>query len=121
MWGEFMKNFFDRMPAEGKANRKLITPESGEAFYASVVCADEATEAGTPINRASMMALQGFLGKETVFSSDGSITETNSEGDILRTVFNSDGSITESFTSGLSVITKKTVFNSDGSITESII
>ena len=81
---------------------------------------DKTTEkAGTPINRKNMMALQGFIAKTTVFNADGSITETNADGDIKTTVFNSDGSITETFV-GEKTITKTTTFNSDGSITEVI-
>jgi diaminopimelate epimerase len=74
---------------------------------------------GTPINRKNMMALQGFIAKTTVFNADGSIMETNADGDIKTTVFNSNGSITETFV-GEKTITKTTTFNSDGSITEVI-
>ncbi len=74
---------------------------------------------GTPINRESMMALQGFIGKTTVFNDDRSITETNSDGHTKTIRFNDDGSITETFT-GEKTITKKTTFNNDGSITEEI-
>lgn len=74
---------------------------------------------GTPLNRENMMALQGFQAKTTVFNSDGSITETNSKGDILTTTFNADGSITETFV-GEKTITKTTTFNADGSISEVI-
>lgn len=81
---------------------------------------DKTTEqAGTPINRENMMAIQGFIAKETVFNEDGSITETNSEGHTKTTVFYEDGSITETFT-GKKTITKTTTFNEDGSISEVI-
>lgn len=73
--------------------------------------------AGTMINRAAMMAIQGFVAAETVFNSDGSITETNSLGQTLTTVFNADGSVTETL-SGEKTISLKTTFNSDGSISE---
>ena len=77
-------------------------------------------QSGTPINRASMMSVQGFQAKTTTFSADGkTITETNSDGHTLVTTFNDDGSITETFT-GEKTITKKTIFNPDGSITEVI-
>ena len=74
---------------------------------------------GTDINRKNLMALQGFVSQNTVFNSNGSITETNADGDILITKFNDDGSITETFI-GEKTITKTTTFNSDGSITEVI-
>ena len=63
------------------------------------------------------MAIQGFLGNTIVFNTDGSIVETNSEGQTKKTVFNADGSITEIFSGDLT-ITKKTIFNSNGSISE---
>lgn len=75
-------------------------------------------QAGTPIDRANMMALQGFEPKTTVFNADGSITETNAEGHTKTTVFNADGSITETFV-GEKTITKTTRFDGDV-ITEEI-
>ena len=81
---------------------------------------DRTTEqSGTPINRENLMAMQGFIATNTVFNSDGSITETNSKGERLITSFNADGSITERFV-GDKTITKNTTFNDDGSITEVI-
>ncbi len=74
---------------------------------------------GTPINRANLMAIQGFHAQNTVFNSDGSITQTNAAGHKLTTKFNTDGSITEKF-EGDKTITKTTKFNSNGSITEVI-
>ena len=75
------------------------------------------TQSGTPINRANLMAIQGFIAKTTVFNADGSVVETNGKGETLTTVFNADGSITETFV-GTKTIVKTTVFNDDGSITE---
>lgn len=69
--------------------------------------------AGTPINRANLMALQGFMAKTTVFNNDGSIVETNANGETLTTVFNDDGSITETFV-GKQTITKTTTFTDNG-------
>lgn len=74
---------------------------------------------GTPINRANLMAIQGFVAKSTVFNADGSITETNSNGETLTIVFNVDGSITETFR-GAYTLVKTTTFNSDGTISEVI-
>lgn len=76
-------------------------------------------QSGTPVNRENLMAVQGFIATNTVFNEDGSITETNSKGEILSTTFNEDGSITEVFT-GEKTITKTTTFNEDGSISEVI-
>lgn len=72
---------------------------------------------GTSINRENLMAMQGFIASNTVFNADGSITETNSKGEVLTTVFNDDGSITETFV-GEKTITKTTTFNTDGSVSE---
>lgn len=67
--------------------------------------------AGTPINRESMMAVQGFIGN-TVSFSGGNIVETNADGHTKTVVFNDDGSITEIFT-GEKTITKTTIFEGD--------
>lgn len=114
-----MINVKDRLPTI--PNRRLITPDSGTPFYATIERADEPEKVGTPVNRSLLMALQGFCANETVFNTDGSISETNGDGDVKVTVFNSDGSITETFTSGAVSIVKKTTFNEDGSITEELI
>ena len=76
-----------------------------------------ALQDGTPLNRANLMAIQGFVAKTTVFNDDGSITETNGDGHTLTTVFNDDGSITETFV-GSKTIVKTTRFSSEGQITE---
>ena len=69
---------------------------------------DKTTEQnGTPINRNNLMAMQGFIANNIVFNQDGSITETNGNGETLTTVFNNDGSITETFI-GDKTITKTT-------------
>lgn len=79
---------------------------------------DKTTEkSGTPINRANLMAIQGFVAKTTVFNTDGSIVETNGKGETLTTKFNTDGSIVETFV-GEYTIVKTTTINNDGSITE---
>lgn len=74
-------------------------------------------QSGTPVNRKNLMAIQGFIGNNTVFNTDGSITETNSDGQTKTTVFNADGSITETFVGNKTII-KTIKFNNDGSITE---
>lgn len=78
------------------------------------------TQSGTPINRANLMAIQGFIAKTTVFNADGSVTETNGKGETLTTVFNADGSITETFV-GSKTIVKTTSFDDNGNITEVIL
>lgn len=74
---------------------------------------------GTPLNRANLMAMQGFMAKTTVFNADGSITETGATNEKLTTTFNSNGTITEKLV-GSKTITKTTTFNANGSITEVI-
>lgn len=77
-------------------------------------------EPGTPINRANLMAIQGFVGETTLFNTDGSITKTNAKGETLTIVFKSDGSITKTFV-GDKTITMKVSFNKNGSIEKTII
>ena len=74
---------------------------------------------GTPINRAALMAIQGFQANSTDINSSGNvITETNGEGHTLTTTIYSDR-IVEVFV-GEKTITKTTTFNSNVSITEVI-
>lgn len=77
------------------------------------------TKNGTPINRETLMAMQGFVAKNTTFLENGSIIETNDNGETLTTSFNEDGSISEVFV-GEKTITKTTIFLEDGSISEVI-
>ncbi len=77
------------------------------------------TQKGTPVNRANLMAIQGFVAKTTRFNTDGSITETNNNGETLTITFGTNGTITEQFV-GQKTLTKTTIFNTDGSITEVI-
>ena len=72
---------------------------------------------GTKINRRNLMAIQGFAGSTVKFLSDGSIVETNEDGETLTTTFNNDGTITEVLR-GEKTITKTIYFGEDGSITE---
>lgn len=74
---------------------------------------------GTPINRANLMAVQGFIGLKVDYNEDGSIVETNSSGETLTTIKNEDGSYTQTFV-GEKTITKTIKFNNDGTITEVI-
>lgn len=76
-----------------------------------------ADRSGTPLNRANIMAIQGFEALETAFPYDNVIIQTNANGETLTTVFNDDGSIVETF-KGEKTIVKITFFNSDGSISE---
>lgn len=76
-------------------------------------------ENGTTINRENLMAIQGFIANNIVFSADGNIIETNGKGETLTTIFNDDGTITQKFV-GKKTITKTTIFNADGSISEVI-
>lgn len=71
---------------------------------------------GTPINRANLMAIQGFIGKTTEFLDDGSILETNSNGETKLTTFDG-GNIIETF-AGEKIITKTTIFDLNGNIQE---
>lgn len=72
---------------------------------------------GTKINRKNLMAVQGFLEQETIFSADGSIIITNADGQTHTIKFNSDGSVTETFT-GEKTITKTTKFTGNKIVEE---
>lgn len=100
-------------------NQYTITHANNTMETVNIVKSGVVTENGTDINRAFLMALQGFQNKTTIFNSDGSITETYGVGQTKTTTFNENGSITETFV-GNKTITKTTTFNSDGSVTEVI-
>ena len=74
-------------------------------------------KAGTPINRANLMAIQGFVAKTTTFNSDG-ITETNGNGETLTTSWD-EGTIIETFV-GEKTIVRTISIDDDGNITEVI-
>lgn len=109
-----MINFKDAIPPVGKGNVRKIGGTEQTVEY------PDGWQNGTALNRANLMAMQGFGNVETVFNSDGSISQTFQDGSVKKTVFNSDGSITETFRSGTQTMTKTTTFNDDGSITEAI-
>lgn len=100
-------------------NRIKLTPVSGTTDTYDYEITGTVTEDGTPLNRANLMALQGFQAQTTTFNTDGSITTTNAAGQTLTVTFNADGSITEKFV-GEKTITKKIIFNADGSVSEVI-
>ena len=87
---------------------------------------DKTTEqAGTPINRKNLMAMQGFVATETTpptknEQGEEQIIQTNTEtNEQLITTFKSNGQIEEKFI-GQKTIVKTTTFNADGSISEVI-
>lgn len=75
------------------------------------------TQSGTPLNRASMMAIQGFIGKKVEFLDSGEIVETNDNGEVKTTLFNDDGTITIRFV-GEKTIVKNILFVNDDLIME---
>lgn len=115
-----MRNFKNRLPQVGLANRKRLTLDDGSVIFAKIEYADEG-EVGTAIDRSTMMALQGMDNCTTTFNADGSISATYGDGSVNTTVFNADGSITDTFANGEMNMQKKTIFNADGSISEVLI
>ena len=57
---------------------------------------ETASASGTPINRANLLAMQGFVGQVTTFNADGSITET----------FSGDKTVTKKTTFGNNMISE---------------
>jgi len=114
-----MRNFKNRIPALEKANRKKITLEDGSSYFAFVETADDG-ENGTPINRETMMALQGMDNCTTEFLTDSSIKETYGDGSFKQVIFNADGSIIEHFEKDGQIIEKQITFSTDGNILEEV-
>ena len=70
------------------------------------------SQKGTPINRANMMAVQGFLGKRIYFPDEANISEINENGQKTDYIFNEDGSITVRFI-GEKTISKTIYFENE--------
>ena len=115
-----MRNFKNRIPALEKANRKKITLEDGNSYYAFVETADDG-EDGTPINRETMMALQGMDNCTTEFLADGSIKETYGDGSFKTVTFQNNGNITETYEKDGQIITKQISFLANGNIKEVVL
>lgn len=77
---------------------------------------ETAEKSGTPLNRANLMAMQGFVGN-TITIGENIIVETMSTGETLTTTFNEDGSITEIF-QGEKTITRVTRMDGGNLVTE---
>jgi hypothetical protein len=73
---------------------------------------DKTTEqSGTPINRANMMAVQGY-GAESVVFGENTIIKTNNDGEIETTTF-AENQIVKTF-SGEKTIVQTITFNENG-------
>lgn len=82
MWGvDIVIDFIDRV----SSGKKIIKYENGTTETVTIENAEDATVEGTPINRETLMAIQGFIASEMVSNPDGSITQTNSRGEKLIT------------------------------------
>jgi hypothetical protein len=70
---------------------------------------ETSVENGTPINRANMMAVQGFVGGTITVNADGSIVEKMDNGETLTTRIS--GNTIEEIFVGQKTIKKTTQFN----------
>lgn len=108
--------FIDRSQAD--PNKIKLTAVSGEENTYTYEKTGTVTTEGTDINRAALMAIQGFEPVTIVFNDDGSITKTNGLGQALKTEWLSDGSIVETLTGDKTI--KKTTKISDGKVVVTI-
>lgn len=90
-----MRSYSDRTPVN--PGRRKLTYENGSSEFVTVEMADNPTAEGTPLNREMFMALQGFESLNTEFLEDGSVVETNKNGDVLTTTFPEDSISLETF------------------------
>lgn len=87
---------------------------------------ETATENGTPINRANLMAIQGFIGSATTFKPnakddagvDHDVKQVNSKGEKLYIDFNSNGTITKTLVGEKTI--KHTTSFIDGGVVENL-
>lgn len=118
-----MKFVTDRVPSEGMANKFKITKTDGTSETVTLERADEAVEEGTDVDRELLMNIQGFYASNVVFNSDGSIVETNADGDTMTTTF-PDGAIaldTFTQTSTGQTISVKTSEDINGNIIKELV
>lgn len=118
-----MKFVTDRVPSEGMANKFKITKTDGSSETVTLERADQAIEEGTDVDRELLMNVQGFYASDIVFNEDGTITETNADGDTITTTF-PDGAIaldTFKQTSTGKTIAVKTTIDSSGNIKKELV
>lgn len=100
-----MIEFIDRVQTTPK--RIKLTAVSGTSDTFDYERVGNVTTEGTIINRAAMLSIQGFEPSTITVNADGSITETNSKGQTLKTSISDNGEVTEVF-SGTKTVTKTT-------------
>lgn len=100
-----MIEFIDRIQTTPK--RIKLTAVSGTSDTFDYERVGSVTTEGTIINRAAMLSIQGFEPSTITVNADGSITETNSKGQTLKTFISDNGAVTEVF-SGVKTVTKTT-------------
>lgn len=110
-----MINFVNRTPT--RPNRKKIIKADGSSEYVTIEYADDPTINGTPLNRDTLMGMQGFINSNIVFNDDGSINQVFDDGSRYLVTFLSNGSIKETLidTSGNQTI-RTTTFEPNGAI-----
>ena len=117
-----MTNFVDREPTQ--PGRRKITHEDGTSEYVTISMADNPDVAGTPLNRAAMMALQGFEKDNISISKKDGVTTiiaTNANGEKTETTISKTSGITtinRRFKGNNNIsISTKTVISSENGIT----
>ena len=84
---------------------------------------DNTSDAEKPVStaqQAAINAVNGFIGKNTVFHANGSITETYADGRVISTQFPNSNTIVVTQTLSGRTTTKTITFKTDGSISEVI-
>lgn len=110
-----MINFVNRVPTQ--PNRKKVTKEDGSIEYMMIEYADEPTDNGTPINRYTLMAMQGFINSTIQFESNGDIVQIFTDGSRLLIQFLPNGDIKETLSDNKGRVTIRTIkFQSSGNI-----
>ena len=118
-----MKYVTDRVPGEGMANKFKITKTDGSSETVTLVRADAPIEEGTDVDRELLMNVQGFYASTIVFNDDGSITETNADGDTVTTTFPEGAIAVDTFkqTSTGQTIAVKTTIDETGNIKKELV
>jgi hypothetical protein len=96
---DILKDFIDRI----SSGKKIITYENGTTETVTIENAEDATVEGTPINRANLMALQGFQpatieyknGEQIITYSNNHQLRTKVEGNVITEIFIGEKTITK--------------------------
>lgn len=105
---DILKDFIDRV----SSGKKIIKYEDGTTQAVTIENAEVATVEGTPINRETLMAVQGYQNEDVNFGD--TITKTNGKGETETITFSGNQIIKTFVGVGEKTTTQTITFNENG-------